>query len=83
MSPLFVTTHGIVRFPRSNAVGERDARGELVRVRLADSTLDRVSAIQDYYSSAGLPTTMQRVIADAIDTHYASLSAQGKVPPNL
>jgi hypothetical protein len=45
--------------------------------------LNRVGAIQDYYSSAGLPTTMQRVIADAIDTHYASLCAQGKVPPIL
>jgi len=83
MPTLFVTSHGIVRFPRSNAVGERDARGELVRVRLSDTDLDKVSAIQDYYNSAGIPSTLQRVVADAIESHYSALSAQGKVPPNL
>jgi hypothetical protein len=55
----------------------------LVRVRLSDTDLDKVSAIQDYYNSAGIPSTMQRVVADAIESHYSALSAQGKVPPNL
>jgi hypothetical protein len=55
----------------------------LVRVRLSDTDLDRVSAIQDYYNSDGTPSTLQRVVADAIDSYYSTLAAQGKVPPNL
>ena len=64
-------------------MGERDKRGELIRVRLSDSDLNRVSAIQEYYDRVGNPSSMQRVIADAIDTHYSVLVAQGSVEPNL
>lgn len=64
-------------------MGERDQRGELIRVRLSDSDLDRVSAIQAYYDRVGIPSSMQRVVADAIDTHYSVLVQQGAVEPNL
>ena len=64
-------------------MGERDQRGELIRVRLSDSDLDRVSAIQAYYDKVGVPSSMQRVVADSIDTHYSVLVAQGSVEPNL
>ncbi len=64
-------------------MGERDRRGELIRVRLTDQDLDRVSAIQDCYEKLGIPSTMQRVIADGIASLYSTLSAQGSVPPNL
>lgn len=64
-------------------MGERDHRGELVRVRLSEQDLARISAIQDYYEKVGTPTSLQRVIADAIDTHYSVLVSQGSVEPNL
>lgn len=64
-------------------MGERDHRGELVRVRLSEQDLARVSAIQDYYEKVGNPSSMQRVIADAIDCHYSVLVSQGSVEPNL
>lgn len=64
-------------------MGERDHRGELIRVRLTETELNRVSAIQAYYDKVGVPSSMQRVIADSIDTHYSVLVAQGSVEPNL
>ena len=76
------TTHGIVRFYQ-RTVGDRDTRGELIRVRLSDSDLARVSAIQEHYASIGLQPSMQRVIADGVSALYSALSDQGSVPPNL
>jgi hypothetical protein len=64
-------------------MGERDHRGELVRVRLSEQELARVSAIQDYYDRIGNASSLQRVIADAINTHYSVLVSQGSVEPNL
>jgi hypothetical protein len=83
MSFPFAKAHGIVRFTQGKVVGERDYRGELVRIRLSDADLNRVSAIQDYYATVGISPSMQRVIADGIDALYSALSSQGNVPPNL
>jgi hypothetical protein len=58
-------------------MGEKDLRGELVRVRLSEVDLARVSAIQGYYGRAGLPTSLQRVVADAISSYYFSLVEKG------
>jgi hypothetical protein len=63
-------------------VGDRDTRGELVRVRISDGDLAKISAIQQYYESVGLPSSLQKVVSDAIDTHYSTLSSQGSLPPN-
>jgi hypothetical protein len=64
-------------------MGATDQRGELVRVRLSDQDLARVTAIQDYYEREGMRPALQAVISDAIATHYSVLEAQGSVEPNL
>jgi hypothetical protein len=58
-------------------VGDKDRRGELVRCRLTQLDLDRVSAIQDYYEGVGLPTNLQQVFSDAIAAYYHELVAKG------
>ena len=63
-------------------MGERDHRGELVRVRLSDEDLAKVSAIQKHYDNVGLPSSLQQVVAASIDSHYQSLVSEGVVPPN-
>jgi len=64
-------------------MGDRDERGELVRVRLSEQDLARVTAIQDYYEREGMRPALQAVISDAIGTHYSVLEAQGSVEPGL
>jgi hypothetical protein len=82
--PLLVATERtILPLSSGKAMGERDHRGELVRVRLSEQDLARISAIQDYYEREGSPASLQRVIADAIGTHYSVLVSQGSVEPNL
>ena len=64
-------------------MGDRDQRGELIRVRLSEQDLARVTAIQDYYEREGMRPALQAVISDAIATHYSVLEVQGSVEPNL
>ncbi len=64
-------------------MGDRDQRGELIRVRLSEQDLARLTAIQDYYEREGMRPALQAVISDAIATHYSVLEAQGSVEPNL
>ncbi len=64
-------------------MGDRDQRGELIRVRLSEQDLARASAIQDYYECKGLRPALQQVMSDAIATHYSLLEAQGVVEPGL
>lgn len=64
-------------------MGEKDDRGTLIRIRLSDEDLARVTAIQEHYQRVGIPDSMQRVISDAIDSHYSILEAEGAVPPNI
>lgn len=64
-------------------MADRDQRGDLVRVRLSEQDLARVTAIQDYYEREGMRPALQAVISDAIATHYSVLEAQGSVEPNL
>ena len=64
-------------------MGDRDQRGELIRVRLSEQDLARASAIQDYYERKGLRPALQQVMSDAIATHYSLLEAQGVVEPGL
>lgn len=80
---LVASERTILPVSSGKAMGERDHRGELVRVRLSEQDLARISAIQDYYEREGSPSSLQRVIADAIDTHYSVLVSQGSVEPNL
>lgn len=67
----------------AQAMGDRDERGELVRVRLSEQDLARVTAIQDYYEREGMRPALQAVISDAIATHYSVLEAQGSVERGL
>ena len=64
-------------------MGEKDHRGELIRVRLSEVDLARMTAIQGYYERNGLRAALQQVISDAISTHYSLLEAQGAVEPGL
>ena len=64
-------------------MGDSDQRGELIRVRLSEQDLARVTAIQNYYEREGMRPALQAVISDAIATHYSVLEAQGSVEPNL
>ena len=64
-------------------MGDIDERGELVRVRLSEQDLARVTAIQGYYHREGMRPALQAVISDAIATHYSVLEAQGSVEANL
>lgn len=64
-------------------MGDTDQRGELVRVRLSEQDLARVTAIQDYYEREGMRPALQAVISDAIATHYSVLEAQGSVERGL
>ena len=64
-------------------MADRDQRGDLVRVRLSEQDLARVTAIQDYYEREGMRPALQAVISDAIATHYSVLEAQGAVERGL
>ena len=64
-------------------MGEKDHRGELIRVRLSEVDLARMTAIQGYYERTGLRAALQQVMSDAIATHYSLLEAQGVVEPGL
>jgi hypothetical protein len=64
-------------------MGDRDQRGELIRVRLSEQDLARVTAIQDYYEREGMRPALQAVISDSIATHYSVLESQGSVEQNL
>ncbi len=69
---------------RNGLVGEKDHRGELVRVRLSETDLARASAIQDYHDKVGMPSNLQRVVADAISSYYFSLRDRGvEIDPTL
>ena len=67
----------------AQAMGDSDQRGELIRVRLSEQDLARVTAIQDYYEREGMRPALQAVISDAIATHYSVLEAQGSVERGL
>ena len=58
-------------------MGESDHRGELIRVRLSEVDLARMTAIQGYYQRTGLPTSLQRVVADAVSSYYFALVEKG------
>ena len=58
-------------------MGATDHRGELVRVRLSEQDLARVSAIQGHYERVGLPCSLQRVVADALSFYYNDLVGNG------
>lgn len=64
-------------------MGDSDQRGELVRVRLSEQDLARVTAIQDYYEREGMRPALKAVISDAIATLYSVLEAQGSVVRDL
>ena len=64
-------------------MGDRDCRGELIRIRLSDDDLVRVSAIQDHLESVGVHSTLGKVVSNAIASYYGALVAEGSVPPNL
>lgn len=59
-----------------------DKRGELVRMRLTDGDLEKVSAIQDYLNGIGRLSSLGNVVGEAIDCYYSALVKEGAVPPN-
>lgn len=59
-------------------MGDRDHRGELIRVRLSDEDLAKVSAIQNFYLKTGSSSSsLQRVVVDAVSAYYAALADSG------
>ena len=54
-------------------VSNRDDRGELVRVRLANETLDQVSDLQRFYKEKGELASLQRVVAEALALLHSKL----------
>lgn len=60
-----------------------DERQEQVRLRLSESDLAKVSAIQDHLNSIGSLSSLGKVVSNAIDAYYSILVAEGSVPPNL
>jgi hypothetical protein len=67
---------------KASGVGDRDHRGEQIRVRLSEEDLIKVTTIQEFYDSVGIPSSIQRVLSDAIGTHYSVLASQGSVEPH-
>ena len=64
-------------------MGDSDHRGELVRVRLTETDLARVSQIQKHYERVGLVSSLQQVLSDAVGSFYDDLVEEGVVTPNL
>jgi hypothetical protein len=75
------TPHGNLCF-YTGVMGE-DKRGELVRMRLSEDDLEKVSVIQDYLNGIGRLSSLGKVVSDAIDCYYGVLAKEGVVPPTL
>ena len=66
----------------TGVMGE-DKRGELVRMRLSEDDLEKVSVIQDYLNGIGRLSSLGKVVSNAIDCYYAVLVKEGVAPQNL
>ena len=76
-----LSPHGSLCF-YTGAMGE-DKRGELVRMRLSEDDLEKVSVIQDYLNGIGRLSSLGKVVSDAIDCYYGVLVKEGVVPPTF
>jgi hypothetical protein len=54
-------------------LSNKDFRGELVRVRLSNETLEQVSDLQRFYKEKGELASLQRVVAEALALLHSSL----------
>jgi hypothetical protein len=78
--PTSLCDQGIFCFYAEAMAGDRQ---EQVRLRLSESDLAKVSAIQDHLNSIGSLASLGKVVSNAIDAYYSILVAEGSVPPNL
>jgi hypothetical protein len=83
MTPLFVTTQGILPVSVVGLMGDEFRRDELIRIRLSADDLARVTAIQDYLKRSAAQSSFGKVVSNAIGCYYEVLVAEGSVPPNL
>lgn len=59
-----------------------DRRDELVRLRLSEDDLAKVTAIQEHLDSIGALSSLGAVVSRAIGVYYSVLADEGSVPPN-
>jgi hypothetical protein len=82
MTPLFVTTHGILPVSVGGLMGDEFRRDEHIRLRLSADDLARVTAIQHHLDRIGSLSSLGKVVSNAIGCYYEVLVAEGSVPPN-